>query len=245
MAGSFVLIVSGMLMILAGIGIIRRGRGSRADIPPATSVRRPVLASPQRRLEMGSGQPAQSHEFQHAGLGATVRYRHPERGELAGRISGTIEYAELWQRRRGAQEPWVATGNIFPAHWLGDTLLYSWKGVLWLLDSYDPLSDADIQRHFLPHAQTFARSDQTAEVFFAYPPASWKMTDIGKFEVRRADGQGLRLQPGAFGRFIHAQGNTGNEGRALVVEDYQEGSGGMDTAWLGWKISWDDMIDIG
>jgi hypothetical protein len=27
----------------------------------------------------------------------------------------------------------------------------------------------------------------------------------------------------------------------LVVEDYQEGGGGQDTAWHGWQITWDDI----
>jgi len=55
---------------------------------------------------------------------------------------------------------------------------------------------------------------------------------------------GLRLQPGAVGRFLHARGGSGNEGHALVVEDYQEGGGGQDTAWIGWSISWDDIQNV-
>ena len=183
-------------------------------------------------------------EFAAARLGQTITYNHPKRGGLTGKILGTVRYAELWQRRKAPNEPWVETGNRFTAHWLCDTLLYEWKGSLFLLDSYDMLTDADVKTHFLPHAQAFGRSDETADISFAYPPASWRITDIGKFRVESAEGQGLRLQAGAAGRFIHARGNTGNEGQALVVEDYQEGGGGQDTAWIGWSISWDDIQNV-
>ena len=77
---------------------------------------------------------------------------------------------------------------------------------------------------------------------FAYPPATWKLTDIGKFNVQSAEGTGLRLSTGAVGRFIHA---SGDGGRALVVEDYQSGSGGQDTAWIGFSITWDDIQKVG
>jgi hypothetical protein len=30
----------------------------------------------------------------------------------------------------------------------------------------------------------------------------------------------------------------------LVVEDYQEGGGGKDTAWRGWQITWDEILEI-
>jgi len=43
------------------------------------------------------------------------------------------------------------------------------------------------------------------------------------------------------GRFIHA---SGADNRALVVEDYQSGSGGQDTAWTGWSIAWEDVSRI-
>ena len=189
-----------------------------------------------------TGKPA---EFAAAALGTTIVYRHPERGNRTGKSLGTIEYTELWQRRKDPSEPWVPTGNTFFSHWLGDTLLYMWKGGLFLLDSYDAPTDAEIKEHILPHAQRFGQSDETADISFAYPPASWKVIDIGKFRVAQARGQGLRLQAGATGRFLHAQGNAGYEGHMLVVEDYQEGGGGQDTAWLGWRIQWDDLLKIG
>ena len=56
--------------------------------------------------------------------------------------------------------------------------------------------------------------------------------------MERAEGSGLRLSPGAVGRFIHAMGA---DNRALVVEDYQSGSGGQDTAWIGWQVMWEDI----
>ena len=179
-------------------------------------------------------------EFAQARLGQTITYKHPRRGGLTGNILGTVQYAEMWQRRKAPDEPWVPTGNVFTAHWLGDTLLYEWKASISLLDSYDMLTDAEITPPFVPSARALVRSDETADTSFAYPPASWRVTDIGKFRVESAEGQGLRLQNGAVGRFIHARGNTGNEGQALVVEDYLEGGGGQDTAWIGWSIAWED-----
>jgi len=238
----------GFLMILGGVFVLQAGRaaGGRAGPPmgpsPMRSVPRPAPAggvpmpAPARTGKAG--------EFAQARLGQTITYNHPKRGGLTGKILGTIHYAEMWQRRKAPDEPWVPTGNVFTAHWIGDTLLYEWKSGLFLLDSYDMLTDADIKTQFLPHAQAFGRSDETADISFAYPPASWRLTDIGKFRVDRVEGQGLRLQAGAVGRFIHARGNTGNEGQALVVEDYLEGGGGQDTAWIGWSITWEDIQTI-
>lgn len=179
--------------------------------------------------------------FFNAGLGQTITVKHPERGPITGKIIGTIRYAELWQRVNSPAEPWVPTGNEFAAHWLGNFMLYEWQGRLYLLDAYDALTDRDIQATFIPPAKRFAQSDQTAQVSFAYPPASWTMVDIGKFSVTSAEGQGLRLSPGAVGRFIHA---SGRDNRALVVEDYQSGQGGQDTAWIGWTIGWEDVVEI-
>lgn len=183
-------------------------------------------------------------QFAGARLGQRISYKHPERGGLTGIILGTVEYAELWQKRKAPNEPWVATGNRFFAYWVGDTLLYQWKEALYLLDSYDAITDAEIAQQILPHAKTFGQSDETAEVSFAYPPASWTIFDIGKFSVERADGEGLRLGVGAVGRFVHARGGSGNEGHVLVVEDYQEGGGGQDTVWRGYRLTWDDLTGI-
>jgi hypothetical protein len=180
-------------------------------------------------------------DFQRARIGQTITVNHPQRGAITGKILATIRYTELWQRVKSPSEPWVPTGNQFTAHWLGNFMLYEWKENFWLLDQYDPLTDKDIATNFMPYAKRFGESNETADVFFAYPPASWKMTDIGKFSVQSAEGTGLRLGTGAVGRFIHA---SGDGGRALVVEDYQSGQGGQDTAWIGFQIAWDDIQKI-
>ncbi len=167
-------------------------------------------------------------------LGQRIYVQHPLRGEWMAHVLGRIVYAELWQRQRGAQVPWEPTGNLYAGFWLeGDLFLLNWQNRFYLLDEAVELSDADIQRDFLPHARKFAQSDQTADVYFAYPPAMWHIDDIGKFRVEQVEGEGLRFRPGAIGRFIHASGDAG---RALVVEDYEGGGGGQDTAWIGYHI---------
>ena len=181
-------------------------------------------------------------KFFNARLGQTIVVNHPQRGSITGNILGSIHYTELWQTQQGASAPWVPTGNEFAAHWLGNFMIYQWQDRLYLLDEYEPLTDQDIQQSFMPYAKQFAQSNQTAKVVFAWPPASWTIADIGKFRVARAEGSGLRLNQGAEGRFIHA---TGSDNRALVVEDYQGGAGGMDTAWTGWQITWQDISRIG
>lgn len=180
-------------------------------------------------------------KFANAGLGQTIVVQHPQRGPLTGQILGTIRYAELWQRS-GPSSAWEPTGNTFAAHWLGNWMLYEWQGRLYLLDEAVALSDQDVQQNFLPYAKQFAQSNQTGKVTFAWPPASWTIADIGKFRVTRAEGQGLRLNVSAEGRFIHA---TGADQRALIVEDYQAGGGGQDTAWIGWQIDWSAVTKIG
>lgn len=180
-------------------------------------------------------------QFFNARLGQTLTYQHPLRGTQTGTILGSIHYTELWQRRNAPSEPWIPTGNTFAAHWLGQALIYEWQQRLYVLDELQPLSDQEINASFLPHAKRFAQSDQTAQVVFAWPPASWTIEDIGRFEVARAEGEGLRLNQGAIGRFIHA---TGADRRALVVEDYQEGQGGEDTAWIGYRLEWNDLVKL-
>ncbi len=180
-------------------------------------------------------------DFQRAHIGQNITVNHPRRGPITGKIIGTIRYTELWQMVKSPSEPWVPTGNEFTAHWLGNYMLYEWKERLFLLDEYDALTDKDIATHFAPYAQRFGQSNESADVLFSYPPASWRMSDIGKFKVTDVEGSGLRLSSGATGRFIHA---TGEGDRALVVEDYQSGSGGQDTAWIGYVIEWKDVQKI-
>ncbi len=172
-------------------------------------------------------------------LGQRITVRHPVRGEMMAHVLGRILYAELWQRQRGPQIPWEPTGNAYLGFWLeGNMFLLNWQTRVYLLDESDQLSDADIQGTFAPHARKFAQSDQSADVYFAYPPAMWHIDDIGKFRVEEIGGEGLRFQPGSIGRFIHASGDAG---RALVVEDYEGSGRGQDTAWIGYQLAEDDV----
>lgn len=172
-------------------------------------------------------------------VGGRIYVGHPVKGELMAHILGRIVYAELWQAQRGPQVPWTPTGNAFVGFWLeGGLFLLNWQTRFYLLDEAVQLSDADIQRDFLPHARKFAQSDQTADVYFSYPPAMWHIDDIGKFRVDVVEGEGLNFCPGAIGRFIHASGDAG---RGLVVEDYEGGGGGQDTVWIGYQVAEDGI----
>jgi hypothetical protein len=174
-------------------------------------------------------------------VGQRIKVPHPVKGELTVHVLGRILYNELWQQTRTAQSPWVTTGNQFAGFWLdGEMLLLNWLNRFYLLDTNDPLSDADIARDFAPHAKKFAQSDQAADVYFAYPPASWKIDDIGKFQIASVEGATLHARSGATGRFIHA---SGDGGRALVVEDY-EGGGGEDCAWSGYHLKEEDIQPV-
>jgi hypothetical protein len=200
--------------------------------------RPPARTAPPVTTRSGDSMQAQ---FFNARLGQTITFEHPQRGTVTGKILGSITYTELWQRVNSPAEPWVPTGNSFAAHWLGSFMLYEWQTRFYVLDEYQPLSDQEINTSFLPYAKRFAQSDQTAQVSFAWPPASWTIVDIGRFEVARAEGSGLRLNVGAVGRFIHARGA---DQRALVVEDYQSGQGGQDTAWIGYELDWQALLKI-
>lgn len=172
-------------------------------------------------------------------VGERIYVQHPVKGEIMAHVDGRIAYSELWQQSRGPQAPWVPTGNSFLGFWLeGAMFLLHWQNRVYILDETVELSDADIQRDFAPHARKFAQSDQTADVYFAWPPAMWHIDDIGKFRVDETEGEGLRFSQGAVGRFIHS---SGDGGRALVVEDYEGGGGGQDTAWVGYKIKEEDV----
>lgn len=171
-------------------------------------------------------------------VGQRIIVPHPVKGELTVHVLGRILYNELWQQSRGAQNPWVNTGNQFAGFWLdGEMLLLNWLNRFYLLDTNDPLTDTDIARDFMPHAKKFAQSDQTADVYFAYPPASWKIVDIGKFQVAAVEGTSYHARAGAIARFIHA---SGDGDRALVVEDYEGGSG-EDCAWSGYQLKEEDI----
>ena len=167
-----------------------------------------------------------------------IRVKHPFQGELTLYVFAMIEYEELWQKQRGAQSPWVPTGKIMRGFWLEtDKFLLNWLNRFYILDEVSHITDTDIARDFAPHARKFAQSDQTAEVYFAYPPASWKIVDIGKFRIRSLAGTQLSQQPGGIGRFIHC---SGSDQRALVVED-SDGGGGQDAVWNGYQIEESDI----
>jgi hypothetical protein len=171
-------------------------------------------------------------------IGKQIRVRHPVRGELTVYVMGRVVYDELWQAQRGPQVPWTPTGNAFSGFWLETNLfLLNWQNRYYLLEEATRLSDADIQRDFAPHARKFAQSDQTADVYFAYPPASWHIDDIGKFRIRVVEGEGLSNVTGAVGRFVHC---SGDGRRALVLEDYESG-GGQDVVWTGYQIDAEDI----
>jgi hypothetical protein len=215
---------------------VTQGKGAPGRPKAARSAPSNPPASPRK-----TGQPMHD-KFIAARPGQTLVVTHPQRGPITGKILGAIHYTELTQKRNNPAEPWVPTGNVFVAHWLGNFLVYSWQARLYLLDEMEPLSDKDVQTSFMPYAKRFAQSDQTAHVVFDWPPASWVIKDIGKFSVAQTQGSGLRLNTGAVGRFIHGEGA---DQRAIVVEDYQSGSGGQDTAWTGWSITWNDITRVG
>lgn len=176
-------------------------------------------------------------KFDWVKVGDRLFVPHPQRGEWMAHVLGRVVFAELWQLRRGPQEPWVPTGSAFAGFWLeGGLYLLDWQNRTYLLDEAVELSDADIQQQFAPYARKFAASDQTESVYFAYPPAMWHIDDIGKFRVEQVAGEGLRVRPGAVGRFIHAGGDSN---RALVVEDYEGGGG--DMAWIGYQIDAEEV----
>lgn len=173
-------------------------------------------------------------KFEWIQVGQRITTNHPVRGEIMAHVMGRVDYAELWQTRQSPQVPWTPTGNIFLGFWLeGNMFLLNWQTRVYLLEEMVELSDADIQRDFAPHARKFAQSDQTGDVYFAYPPAMWHIDDIGKFRVEGTEGEGVPFTRGIVGRFIHA---SGDGQRALVVEDY-EGGGGQDVARIGYQIA--------
>lgn len=238
----FLVVLFGGFLISEGIGLLIKHRDLRFLRAARRSGVVRIASTPAPPAPEQADGPAGDFDAARPGAGITVQ--HPERGAIHGRVIGTIRYQELWQRRKASGEPWVHTGNSFTAHWLGDMLLYAWKGSLWILDAFDLVTDVQIKQTFLPAAQRFGQSDETADTHFAYPPGSWRITDIGKFRVSEAHGTGLRLAAGAEGRFLHAEGDSGLAGQALVIEDYLEGAGGEDTVWRGWKTDWSAIIRV-
>jgi hypothetical protein len=196
----------------------------------------PAFSSPSVNMETPSMDSPDL--FNSIRIGDRVRVKYPQMGELNLHVLGQVDFAELWQTSRSAQSPWVPTGNRFTGFWLEtNVLLLNWLTRFYILDEFTPVTDVDIQRDFSAHARKFAQSEQTADVYFAYPPAMWHIDDIGKFKVEAVEGEGIRTRPGATGRFVHASGDSD---RALILEDY-EGGGGADAVWTGYKIQQGDI----
>ena len=220
------------------VGFPARAENSRPAQPPG-AVRQNAVVGGSMSSTPPSGAPSGAPSLGGVKIGSRIRVRHPVQGELTVYVMGRAVYDELWQTQRGPQSPWVPTGNAFSGFWLETNLfLLNWQNRTYLLDDATQLSDAEIQRSFAPHARKFAQSDQTADVYFAYPPASWHIDDIGKFRIRAVEGEGLRNVPGSTGRFVHC---SGDNQRALVLEDY-EGGGGQDVVWTGFQINAEDIV---
>jgi hypothetical protein len=228
-------ICTGFIFVLIGT-LMQLTQGIRGASVTRADVSRPT---PTPTLQRAGG--TMHDRYMSARPGQSATFQHPKRGELSAKILGVIEYNELTQKQRGGNAPWVPTGNNYVALWMGDYMLYAWQDRLYLFDEAQALNDQQINESFLPAAKQFGQSGQTAKVTFAWPPLTWMVVDIGRFGVARAEGEGLRLSMGAQGRFIHA---SGEDDRGLAVEDYQSGGGGLDTVWLGWKITWDAVKKI-
>jgi hypothetical protein len=237
------LLCASFACFLIGLALfLTRGAPAAARVISTAAPRR-ARAPAARPTPTAQGTGSMMHnKLANARVGQSATFRHPKRGDITAKISGLIRYTELWQTGSGANAPWAPTGNTFIALWMGDYMLYGWQDRLYLFDEGQDLTDQQINTSFLPYAKQFAQSNQTEKVTFAWPPATWTILDIGKYAVASAEGEGLRLNAGAQGRFIHA---TSDDKRVLVVEDYQSGGGGKDTVWLGWQITWDDVKRIG
>lgn len=216
---SALLICLGMLCLLIRLVLLlleqgqeRRARPARASAgrtppgPAAPAVRPRSGLAPSRRppaQTMGTApmMNATLQKFGHIKLNDRITVRHPVRGDLTVQVQGRFVYAELWQTSRGPQSPWTPTGNLYAGFWLStDMLLLNWQNRVYLLDEREEVSDAQIARDFAPHARKFAQSDQTADVYFAYPPVTWHIDDIGKFRVETVAGMSPNVRSGAVGR---------------------------------------------
>jgi zinc ribbon protein len=171
-------------------------------------------------------------------VGQAVILKHPKQGEMNLSVQNRIYYGELWQAQMRPNVPWTLTGAYYVGLGLNeDLMLMNWQSRFYLLDAKQPLNDMSINRDFAPYARQFAASNQTAKVSFPYQNETWRMEDIGRFRVEYAEGDGIRVSPGAVGRFIHAS----DKNKVLVVEDYQTGGSGLDTLWTGYQIAEQDV----
>jgi len=175
----------------------------------------------------------QPAKWSHIEIGQTIRVTHPLDGKLSSPVVQRVYYGELWQERMTPDTPWTLTGNYFTGLLLKNGMyLLNWQSRYYLLDSHSALTDQDINRDFASPARQFSASNQTANVNFEYNRTKWRMDDIGRFRIELADGENQKLNPGAIGRFIHAS----RDNKVLVVEDFQSGGSGSDTARTGYKI---------
>ena len=166
-------------------------------------------------------------------MGRTIRVTHPVDGKLSSPVVQRIYYGELWQERMTTDTPWTLTGKYYVGLFLKNGMyLLNWQSRYYLLDSHSALTDQDINREFATPAREFSSSNQTANVTFEYNGIKWRMDDIGRFRIELADGENQKLEAGAIGRFIHAS----RDNKVLVVEDFQSGGSGSDTARIGYKI---------
>ena len=171
-------------------------------------------------------------------IGQAVQVKHPQKGSMSLSVTHRIYYGELWQAQMKADVPWTLTGSYYVGLGLNENIfLMNWQNRFYLLDLHEPLTDMSINRDFAPYARKFAASNQTQNISFSYQEAVWNMLDIGRFRIEFAEGDGIRVSPGAVGRFIHA----GHNNKALVVEDYQTGGSGLDTLWMGFQIEEEDI----
>jgi hypothetical protein len=171
-------------------------------------------------------------------VGQPIRITLPTEGPLNLSVRSRVYYGELWQAQMKPNIPWTLTGNYYVSLELdAPYFLINWQERFFLITSYSPLTDYDIQTYFAPYARRFAASNQTKDVWFHYPQTSWHIDDIGKFRIEYTDGKIAKGDPGAVGRFIHAS----NKETVLIVEDYESGGRGQDTVWFGVKIEEKDI----
>lgn len=230
---SMALFIIGLIQLFSPENEQNQARPVKTGIPAQGTTRSSLV----NRSLASQAATSQSMKLDWMEIGQRIATQHPIHGLTLAHVIGRVHYIELWQHSRGAQVPWTPTGNTFLGFLLeGGTYLLNWQNRFYLLEGRDELSDADIQRYFQPYARQFAQSDQTADVYFSYPPAMWHIDDIGKFRIGATEGEASLFRPGSVGRFIHA---SGDGGRALVVEDYE--SGGQDTAWNGYLLKEEDI----
>jgi len=171
-------------------------------------------------------------------IGQAVQINHPQKGMMSLSVMHRIFYGELWQAQMKPDIPWTLTGAYYVGIGLSENIfLINWQARFYLLDLHQPLTDMSINRYFAPSARKFAASNQTQSVSFAFQETIWNMVDIGRYRIEFAEGDGIRVSPGAVGRFIHAKSNN----KAIVVEDYQTGGSGLDTLWMGYQIKEEDL----